>query len=97
MQEHRSQQPTCEGSLSSSTAATISDCFTKVAGEVVMEDAITEEEEAEDETGEVFFLIDKALTNLSPNDPRSCMEGGSSLKNKLLYRKTDKVRSERQK
>ena len=56
-----------------------------------MEDAITEEEGGEVETGgEVVLLIDKALTNLSPNDPRSCTEGGSSLKNKLLYRRTDK-------
>lgn len=86
MQWQRSQQPTCEESLLSPIAVEISDCFSELAGVVVMEDATTEEGEGIAETGgEVVLLIDKALTNLSPSDPRSCIEGGSSLKNKLLY------------
>ena len=66
----------------------ISDFFTELAELVVTVEPVTEEVEGavEDETGEVFFLMDRALTNLSPREPRSCMDGGSSLKNKLLYR-----------
>ena len=82
----KSQQRTCEGPLLSSTEVVISDCFAEL--EVAMVDAITEGGEGgEEETEGEFLLIDKALTNRSPSDPRSCVEGGSSLKNKLLYRK----------
>lgn len=83
MSWQRGHKPTCEASLFS---AITSDCFAELVGVVVMEEVITEVEEGEDETGgEVVRLLrDKALTNLSPRDPRSCMDGGSSLKNKLL-------------
>ena len=76
-----------------STAGTISDFFTELAELVVTVECVTEEVEGavEDETGEVVFLIERALTNLSPRDPRSSMDGGSSLKNKLLYRGGNKV------
>lgn len=54
----------------SSTEEATSDCFIEVAA--VTEDVIAEEVEgAEEDTGEVVFLIDKALTNLSPKEPRS--------------------------
>ena len=45
--------------------------------------------EADDTGGQVVRLMERALTNMSPKDPRSCKEGGSSLKNKLLYRRAD--------
>jgi len=71
-----------------SNAGVISDLFTELAELVVTVECVAEEVEGvvEDKTGEVVFLIERALTNLSPRDPRSCMDGGSSLKNKLLYR-----------
>ena len=71
-----------------STTGIISDFFKELEELVVTVEAVTEEIEGvvEDDTAEVFFLMDRALTNLSPRDPRSCMDGGSSLKNKLLYR-----------
>ena len=71
-----------------STTGIISDFFTELEELVVTVEPVTEEVEGvvEDETGEVFFLMDRALTNLSPRDPRSSMDGGSSLKNKLLCR-----------
>lgn len=76
-----------------STAGFSSDFFTELTGLVVTVEPVTEEVEGveEDATGEVVFLMDRALTNLSPKDPRSCMDGGSSLKNKLLYRGGNKV------
>ena len=50
-----------------------------------MEEATTEEEGKEVETGgEEVLLTGKVLMNRSPNEPRSRMDGGSSLKNKLL-------------
>lgn len=64
------EQRTCEGSLFSSTEEATSDCFIELAA--VTEDVIAEEVEgAEEDTGEVVLLIDKALTNLSPKEPRS--------------------------
>lgn len=76
-----------------STAGFSSDFFTELTALVVTVEPVTEEVEGvvEDATGEVVFLMDRALTNLSPKDPRSCMDGGSSLKNKLLYRGGNKV------
>lgn len=79
-----------------STAGIISDFFTEqteLTELVVTVERVTEEVEGvvEDETGEVVFLMDRALTNLSPRDPRSCVDGGSSLKNKLLYKGGNKV------
>lgn len=54
----------------SSTEEATSDCFIELAA--VTEDVIAEEVEgAEEDTGEVVLLIDKALTNLSPKEPRS--------------------------
>ena len=64
------EQRTCEGSLFSSTEEATSDCFIELAA--VTEDVFAEEVEgAEEDTGEVVLLIDKALTNLSPKEPRS--------------------------
>ena len=64
------ERQTCEGSLFSSTEEATSDCFIELAA--VTEDVIAEEVEgAEEDTGEVVLLIDKALTNLSPKEPRS--------------------------
>lgn len=64
------ERRTCEGSLFSSTGEATSDCFIELAA--VTEDVIAEEVEgAEEDTGEVVLLIDKALTNLSPKEPRS--------------------------
>lgn len=64
------ERRTCEGSLFSSTEEATSDCFIELA--TVTEDVIAEEVEgAEEDTGEVVLLIDKALTNLSPKEPRS--------------------------
>ena len=82
-----------------STAGIISDFFTELTGLVVTVEPVTEEVGGvvEDETGDVVFLMDRALTNLSPKDPRSCMDGGSSLKNKLLYRKEIKSPGQRYK
>ena len=76
-----------------STTGIISDFFTELEELVVTVEAVTEEVVGvvEDDTGEVRFWMDRALTNLSPRDPRSCMDGGSSLKNKLLYRGGNKV------
>ena len=79
-----------------STAGIISDFLTELARLVATVDDFrdeVEEEEgvAEEETGEVVFVIVRALTNLSPRDPRSSMDGGSSLKNKLLYRRRNRV------
>lgn len=78
-------------------AGIISDFFTELTergGVTVHVEAVTEDVEGvEDEAGEVFFFMDRALTNLSPKDPRSCMDGGSSLKNKLLYRRTNEITS----
>jgi len=76
-----------------STAGIIADFLTELAELEVTVGPVTEEVEGvvEDEAGEVVFLMDRALTNLSPKDPRSCMDGGSSLKNKLLYRGENKV------
>lgn len=76
-----------------STAGIISDFLTELVRLVVTEEDFTEEigGVVEDETGEVVFLIDRALTNLSPKDPRSWVDGGSSLKNKLLYRGGNRV------
>ena len=76
-----------------STTGIISDFFTELEELGVTLEPVTEEVEGvmEDDTGEVFFLMERALTNLSPRDPRSCMDGGSSLKNKLLYRGGNKV------
>ena len=81
------------GSILDSTAGIIADFLTELTELVVTVESVTEEVEGavEDETGEVVFLMDRALTNLSPKDPRSCMDGGSSLKNKLLYRGGNKV------
>lgn len=54
----------------SSTEEATSDCFIELAA--ATEDVIAEEVEgAEEDTGEVVLLIDKALTNLSPKEPRS--------------------------
>lgn len=57
----------------SSTEEATSDCFIELAA--VTEDVIAEEVEGAEEdtgdTGEVVLLIDKALTNLSPKEPRS--------------------------
>lgn len=54
----------------SSIEEATSDCFIELAA--VTEDVIAEEVEgAEEDTGEVVLLIDKALTNLSPKEPRS--------------------------
>lgn len=76
-----------------STAGIIADFLTEFTELVVTVGPVTEEVEGavEDEAGEVVFLMDRALTNLSPKDPRSCIDGGSSLKNKLLYRGENKV------
>ena len=76
-----------------STAGTISDFLTELAELVATVEDLTEETEGvvEDETGEVVFLIDRALTNLSPKDPRSWIDGGSFLKNKSLYRRGNTV------
>ena len=64
------ERRTCEGSLFSSIEEATSDCFIELAA--VTEDVIAEEVEgAEEDTGEVVLLIDKALTNLSPKEPRS--------------------------
>lgn len=64
------EQRTCEGSSLSSTEEATSDCFAELAA--VTEDVIAKKVEgAEEDTGEVALLIDKALTNLSPNEPRS--------------------------
>lgn len=64
------ERRTCEGSLFSSTEEATSDCFIELTA--VTEDVIAEEVEgAEEDTGEVVLLIDKALTNLSPKEPRS--------------------------
>ena len=54
----------------------------------------TEGEEEEEVAVEgADFLIERALTNLSPKDSRSCTEGGSSLKNKLLCGEQNKQKS----
>lgn len=76
-----------------STAGVISDFLTELVRLEETVDDFTEEVGGEvlDERGEGAFLMDKALTNLSPKDPRSCMDGGSSLKNKLLYRERNRV------
>lgn len=81
------------------TAGIISNFLTELTRLLTTAEAIMEVEVEEgEETEGVVFLMERALTNLSPKDSRSCMEGGSSLKNKLLCRGTEqtKVRSKLQ-
>ncbi len=56
-----------------SRAGIISDFFTELVRLVVTLEDFTEEigGVVVDETGQVVFLIDKALTNLSPKEPLS--------------------------
>lgn len=79
-----------------STAGMISDFLTELTrllttAEGVMDTEGEEEEEVAVEGAD--FLIERALTNLSPKDSRSCIEGGSSLKNKLLCGEPNKQKS----
>lgn len=69
-----------------STAGMISDFLTELTRLLTTAEGVmdTEGEEEEVAVEGVDFLIERALTNLSPKDSRSCIEGGSSLKNKLL-------------